>query len=177
MTLRRNGPSNGPNSSSKSPAVRTAFIFFQRFWKCCILLVKRRQECSLNAAQALGYKISEQTQLLRKLHKEQSSGFCLLRTLAKTLGPYFLTGTLCLLIQDAFMFSIPQVLRWERETYRMWFIWLWNAKTFMDFKVCLDTFLGPLHVEVWTTWWQIYDKITPCHTRLKKEDHSLKKRL
>uniref|UniRef100_A0A8C1V5M9 ABC-type glutathione-S-conjugate transporter n=1 Tax=Cyprinus carpio TaxID=7962 RepID=A0A8C1V5M9_CYPCA len=52
----------------------------------------------------------EQTQLLRKLHKEQSSGFCLLRTLAKNFGPYFLTGTLCLVIQDIFMFSIPQVL-------------------------------------------------------------------
>uniref|UniRef100_A0A673GYT1 ABC-type glutathione-S-conjugate transporter n=1 Tax=Sinocyclocheilus rhinocerous TaxID=307959 RepID=A0A673GYT1_9TELE len=45
-----------------------------------------------------------------KLHKEQISGFCLLRTLAKNFGPYFLTGTLCLVIQDAFMFSIPQVL-------------------------------------------------------------------
>ncbi|TRY93238.1 hypothetical protein DNTS_014375 [Danionella cerebrum] len=68
------------------------------------------QESSLNGAQALGLKLSEQTQLFRKLHKEQSSGFCLLRTLAKNFGPYFLTGTLCLIIQDAFMFSIPQVL-------------------------------------------------------------------
>ncbi|XP_051994919.1 multidrug resistance-associated protein 1 [Xyrauchen texanus] len=70
----------------------------------------QQQESSLNAAQALGYKLTEQTQLLRKLHKEQSSGFCLLRTLAKNFGHYFLTGTLCLIIQDAFMFSIPQVL-------------------------------------------------------------------
>ncbi|XP_067274892.1 multidrug resistance-associated protein 1 isoform X2 [Pseudorasbora parva] len=70
----------------------------------------QQQESSLNRSQALGYKLSEQTQLLRKLHKEQSSGFCLLRTLAKNFGPYFLTGTICLVIQDAFMFSIPQVL-------------------------------------------------------------------
>uniref|UniRef100_A0A671NH09 ABC-type glutathione-S-conjugate transporter n=1 Tax=Sinocyclocheilus anshuiensis TaxID=1608454 RepID=A0A671NH09_9TELE len=70
----------------------------------------QQQESALNGAQALGYKLSEQTQLLRKLHKEQISGFCLLRTLAKNFGPYFLTGTLCLVIQDAFMFSIPQVL-------------------------------------------------------------------
>ncbi|KAG1968389.1 multidrug resistance-associated protein [Pimephales promelas] len=70
----------------------------------------QQQESSLNGSQALGYKLSEQKQLLRKLHKEQSSGFCLLRTLAKNFGPYFLTGTLCLVIQDAFMFSIPQVL-------------------------------------------------------------------
>ncbi|XP_042578213.1 multidrug resistance-associated protein 1-like isoform X3 [Cyprinus carpio] len=70
----------------------------------------QQQESAMNGAQALGYKLSEQTQLLRKLHKEQSSGFCLLRTLAKNFGPYFLTGTLCLVIQDIFMFSIPQVL-------------------------------------------------------------------
>uniref|UniRef100_A0A8C1PKV4 ABC-type glutathione-S-conjugate transporter n=1 Tax=Cyprinus carpio TaxID=7962 RepID=A0A8C1PKV4_CYPCA len=70
----------------------------------------QQQESALNGTQALGYKLSEQTQLLRKLHKEQISGFCLLRTLAKNFGPYFLTGTLCLVIQDAFMFSIPQVL-------------------------------------------------------------------
>ncbi|XP_059413452.1 multidrug resistance-associated protein 1 [Carassius carassius] len=70
----------------------------------------QQQGSTLNGAQALGYKLSEQTQLLRKLHKEQISGFCLLRTLAKNFGPYFLTGTLFLVIQDAFMFSIPQVL-------------------------------------------------------------------
>lgn len=89
-------------------------MLFQRLklgYKCCVLSFKHRQESSLNEAQGLGYKLSEQTQLLRKLHKEQSSGFCLLRTLAKNFGPYFLTGTLCLVIQDAFMFSIPQVLR------------------------------------------------------------------
>uniref|UniRef100_A0A8C1RE57 ABC-type glutathione-S-conjugate transporter n=1 Tax=Cyprinus carpio TaxID=7962 RepID=A0A8C1RE57_CYPCA len=71
---------------------------------------KQWAKIALNGTQALGYKLSEQTQLLRKLHKEQISGFCLLRTLAKNFGPYFLTGTLCLVIQDAFMFSIPQVL-------------------------------------------------------------------
>uniref|UniRef100_A0A8B9RPG4 ABC-type glutathione-S-conjugate transporter n=1 Tax=Astyanax mexicanus TaxID=7994 RepID=A0A8B9RPG4_ASTMX len=59
---------------------------------------------------ALGCRITEQTQLLHKLRQEQSSGFLLLRTLAKTFGPFFLTGTLCLIIHDAFMFSIPQVL-------------------------------------------------------------------
>uniref|UniRef100_A0A8B9RLN9 ABC-type glutathione-S-conjugate transporter n=1 Tax=Astyanax mexicanus TaxID=7994 RepID=A0A8B9RLN9_ASTMX len=49
-------------------------------------------------------------QLLRKLQKEQSSGFCLLRTLARNFGPCFLSGTLCLIVHDAFMFAIPQVL-------------------------------------------------------------------
>uniref|UniRef100_A0A3B3ZX39 ABC-type glutathione-S-conjugate transporter n=1 Tax=Periophthalmus magnuspinnatus TaxID=409849 RepID=A0A3B3ZX39_9GOBI len=49
-------------------------------------------------------------QLLRKLQKEQSSGFFLLRTLARKFGSYFLTGTLCIIFHDAFMFAIPQVL-------------------------------------------------------------------
>lgn len=65
----------------------------------------------MSAAVAQGSRLPEQTQLLHKLRKEQSSGFCLLRTLARSFGPYFLTGTLCLVIHDAFMFSIPQVLR------------------------------------------------------------------
>ena len=56
-------------------------------------------------------RLTEQTQLLKKLRREQSSGFYLIRTLARSFGPYFLTGTLCLLFHDAFMFAIPQVLR------------------------------------------------------------------
>uniref|UniRef100_A0A673MVE0 ATP-binding cassette, sub-family C (CFTR/MRP), member 6a n=1 Tax=Sinocyclocheilus rhinocerous TaxID=307959 RepID=A0A673MVE0_9TELE len=59
---------------------------------------------------ALGSRLPEQAQFLRKIQKEQSSGFCLLRTLARSFGPYFLTGTLCLMVHDAFMFSVPQVL-------------------------------------------------------------------
>ncbi|XP_033887090.1 multidrug resistance-associated protein 1-like isoform X3 [Acipenser ruthenus] len=55
-------------------------------------------------------KMPDQAQLLRKLQKEQSSGFCLLRALARVFGPYFLSGTLCLVVHDVFMFSIPQVL-------------------------------------------------------------------
>uniref|UniRef100_A0A8C2J576 ABC-type glutathione-S-conjugate transporter n=1 Tax=Cyprinus carpio TaxID=7962 RepID=A0A8C2J576_CYPCA len=59
---------------------------------------------------ALGSRLPEQAQFLRKIQKEQSSGFCLLRTLARSFGPYFLNGTLCLMVHDAFMFSVPQVL-------------------------------------------------------------------
>uniref|UniRef100_A0A8C6P2J7 ABC-type glutathione-S-conjugate transporter n=1 Tax=Nothobranchius furzeri TaxID=105023 RepID=A0A8C6P2J7_NOTFU len=55
-------------------------------------------------------RLPDQAQLLRKLQKEQSSGFFLLRTLARKFGPYFLTGTLCIIFHDAFMFAIPQVL-------------------------------------------------------------------
>ncbi|KAI5097098.1 multidrug resistance-associated protein 1-like isoform X2, partial [Silurus meridionalis] len=69
-----------------------------------------QQERSINVSRTLSSKITEQTQLLQKLSQEQSTGFLLLRLLAKSFGPCFLSGTLCLLIHDAFMFSIPQLL-------------------------------------------------------------------
>ncbi|XP_033908710.3 multidrug resistance-associated protein 1-like isoform X2 [Acipenser ruthenus] len=65
---------------------------------------------SLSPTATLGSRMPDQAQLLRKLQKEQSSGFCLLRALARVFGPYFLSGTLCLVVHDVFMFSIPQVL-------------------------------------------------------------------
>uniref|UniRef100_A0A4W6BWQ9 ABC-type glutathione-S-conjugate transporter n=1 Tax=Lates calcarifer TaxID=8187 RepID=A0A4W6BWQ9_LATCA len=67
-------------------------------------------EKALASGVALGSRLPDQAQLLRKLQKEQSSGFFLLRTLARKFGPYFLTGTLCIIFHDAFMFAIPQVL-------------------------------------------------------------------
>uniref|UniRef100_A0A4W4HCM0 ABC-type glutathione-S-conjugate transporter n=1 Tax=Electrophorus electricus TaxID=8005 RepID=A0A4W4HCM0_ELEEL len=70
---------------------------------------KLQQHCTVKPTRPTA-KPSYQAQLLRKLQKEQSSGFCLLRTLARNFGPYFLSGTLCLVVHDAFMFSIPQVL-------------------------------------------------------------------
>uniref|UniRef100_A0A8C7QSC6 ABC-type glutathione-S-conjugate transporter n=1 Tax=Oncorhynchus mykiss TaxID=8022 RepID=A0A8C7QSC6_ONCMY len=69
-----------------------------------------RQEKTIAAGVALGSRLPDQAQILRKLQKEQSSGFCLLRTLARNLGPYFLTGTMCIIFHDFFMFAIPQVL-------------------------------------------------------------------
>uniref|UniRef100_A0A6Q2WPZ6 ABC-type glutathione-S-conjugate transporter n=1 Tax=Esox lucius TaxID=8010 RepID=A0A6Q2WPZ6_ESOLU len=66
--------------------------------------------CNRNPNVALGTRLPDQAQILRKLQKEQSSGFCLLRTLARNFGPYFLTGTLCIIFHDIFMFAIPQVL-------------------------------------------------------------------
>uniref|UniRef100_A0A673MY43 ATP-binding cassette, sub-family C (CFTR/MRP), member 6a n=1 Tax=Sinocyclocheilus rhinocerous TaxID=307959 RepID=A0A673MY43_9TELE len=71
---------------------------------------RTKQENHLSTSIALGSRLPEQAQFLRKIQKEQSSGFCLLRTLARSFGPYFLTGTLCLMVHDAFMFSVPQVL-------------------------------------------------------------------
>ncbi|XP_068606933.1 multidrug resistance-associated protein 1-like [Brachionichthys hirsutus] len=70
----------------------------------------QKQEKALASGVALGSRLPDQAQLLRKLRKEQSSGFFLLRTLARKFGPYFLTGTLCIICHDAFMFAIPQVL-------------------------------------------------------------------
>ncbi|KAG7278893.1 hypothetical protein CRUP_036407 [Coryphaenoides rupestris] len=70
----------------------------------------KKQEKALASGVALGGKLPDQAQLLRKLQREQSSGFFLLRTLARKFGPYFLTGTLCIVFHDAFMFAIPQVL-------------------------------------------------------------------
>uniref|UniRef100_A0A8D3DKG1 ABC-type glutathione-S-conjugate transporter n=1 Tax=Scophthalmus maximus TaxID=52904 RepID=A0A8D3DKG1_SCOMX len=70
----------------------------------------QKQEKALASGVALGSRLPDQAQLLRKLQKEQSSGFFLLRALARKFGPYFLTGTLCIILHDCFMFAIPQVL-------------------------------------------------------------------
>lgn len=86
--------------------------FLFRFLACnSFSLPPCRQEKALASGAALGSRLPDQAQLLRKLQKEQSSGFFLLRTLARKFGPYFLTGTLCIIFHDAFMFAIPQVLR------------------------------------------------------------------
>uniref|UniRef100_A0A7N8WS45 ABC-type glutathione-S-conjugate transporter n=1 Tax=Mastacembelus armatus TaxID=205130 RepID=A0A7N8WS45_9TELE len=75
-----------------------------------VFLLSGRQEKALVSGVALGSRLPDQAQLLRKLQKKQSSGFFLLSTLARKFGPYFLTGTLCIIFHDAFMFAIPQVL-------------------------------------------------------------------
>ncbi|XP_055772481.1 multidrug resistance-associated protein 1-like, partial [Salvelinus fontinalis] len=70
----------------------------------------QQMDCSLSDCRPTGPKLTEQTQLLKKLRQEQNSGFCLFRVLARSFGPFFLKGTLFLIFHDAFMFSIPQVL-------------------------------------------------------------------
>uniref|UniRef100_A0A8C2GUE0 ABC-type glutathione-S-conjugate transporter n=1 Tax=Cyprinus carpio TaxID=7962 RepID=A0A8C2GUE0_CYPCA len=64
------------------------------------------ERTKLHTSIALGSRLPEQAQFLRKIQKEQSSGFCLLRTLARSFGPYFLTGTLCLM-QISSYFIVP----------------------------------------------------------------------
>ncbi|XP_040014052.1 multidrug resistance-associated protein 1-like [Xiphias gladius] len=53
---------------------------------------------------------TEKTHLLKKIRKGQGSGLLLINALGRSFGPYFLCGTLCLLLHDAFMFAVPQVL-------------------------------------------------------------------
>ncbi|XP_068425589.1 multidrug resistance-associated protein 1-like [Clinocottus analis] len=53
---------------------------------------------------------TEKTQLLKKKRKGRGYGLFLLRALGRSFGLYFLCGTLCLLLHDAFMFAVPQVL-------------------------------------------------------------------
>ncbi|XP_077442271.1 multidrug resistance-associated protein 1-like isoform X10 [Vanacampus margaritifer] len=53
---------------------------------------------------------SEKSRLLSKPQRRRSHISLLLCALGRSFGPYFLTGTLCLLLHDAFMFAVPQVL-------------------------------------------------------------------
>uniref|UniRef100_A0A4W5KVT8 ABC-type glutathione-S-conjugate transporter n=1 Tax=Hucho hucho TaxID=62062 RepID=A0A4W5KVT8_9TELE len=66
-----------------------------------------RQEKTMAAGVALGTRLPDQAQILRKLQKEQSSGFCLLRTLARNFGPYFLTGTMSARIHRKYCMILP----------------------------------------------------------------------
>uniref|UniRef100_UPI0037E8C348 multidrug resistance-associated protein 1-like n=1 Tax=Semicossyphus pulcher TaxID=241346 RepID=UPI0037E8C348 len=54
--------------------------------------------------------LTEKTQLLRKNRKGRGYGLFLLHALGRSFGPYFLCGTVCLLLHDTFMFAVPQVL-------------------------------------------------------------------
>uniref|UniRef100_A0A674E8J7 ATP-binding cassette, sub-family C (CFTR/MRP), member 6a n=1 Tax=Salmo trutta TaxID=8032 RepID=A0A674E8J7_SALTR len=99
------------------PVKDASFLSKMLFWWFTGLVVKEpiticilSQEKTMAAGVALGTRLPDQAQILRKLQKEQSSGFCLLRTLARNFGPYFLTGTMCIIFHDFFMFAIPQVL-------------------------------------------------------------------
>uniref|UniRef100_A0A8C7QWX9 ABC-type glutathione-S-conjugate transporter n=1 Tax=Oncorhynchus mykiss TaxID=8022 RepID=A0A8C7QWX9_ONCMY len=71
--------------------------------------LEEEQEKTIAAGVALGSRLPDQAQILRKLQKEQSSGFCLLRTLARNLGPYFLTGTMkhCMILPCSLFHPYP----------------------------------------------------------------------
>uniref|UniRef100_A0A7N9ANN6 ABC-type glutathione-S-conjugate transporter n=1 Tax=Mastacembelus armatus TaxID=205130 RepID=A0A7N9ANN6_9TELE len=72
----------------------------------------QKQEKALVSGVALGSRLPDQAQLLRKLQKKQSSGFFLLSTLARKFGPYFLTGTL---LQSRLLFLHSLLLGFMRD--------------------------------------------------------------
>ncbi|XP_006003002.2 multidrug resistance-associated protein 1 [Latimeria chalumnae] len=55
-------------------------------------------------------KQPEETQVLMKRQGEQSNGTALLKALWRIYGNHFLLGTLCLVLSDVLLFSIPQIL-------------------------------------------------------------------
>ncbi|XP_062841068.1 multidrug resistance-associated protein 1 [Trichomycterus rosablanca] len=70
-----------------------------------------QQERSVDGTRAPSFRITQPTPIFQKLRQEQGGGFLLLRVLVRTFGSHFLAGTLCLIVHDVVMFSIPQVLR------------------------------------------------------------------
>ncbi|XP_029940293.1 multidrug resistance-associated protein 1-like [Salarias fasciatus] len=55
--------------------------------------------------------ITEKTQLMTKTRTGPGYHFLILHTLGRSFGPYFLCGTVCLVLHDAVVFTVPQVLR------------------------------------------------------------------
>uniref|UniRef100_A0A3Q2XL02 ABC transmembrane type-1 domain-containing protein n=1 Tax=Hippocampus comes TaxID=109280 RepID=A0A3Q2XL02_HIPCM len=89
--------------------------------------------------------VSKVRWLLRKPSKKRSYISLLLRALGRSFGPYFLTGTLCLLLHDAFMFAVPQVLSlllgfMRDEDAAMWKGFLFAGLLF--FLSCLQSLLN-----------------------------------
>ncbi|XP_072320134.1 multidrug resistance-associated protein 1-like [Eucyclogobius newberryi] len=54
--------------------------------------------------------LSEKTHLLQAEEHKQNLSLLLLRTTARNFGLYFLCGTMCLVLHDVAMFTVPQVL-------------------------------------------------------------------
>uniref|UniRef100_A0A6Q2XST6 ABC-type glutathione-S-conjugate transporter n=1 Tax=Esox lucius TaxID=8010 RepID=A0A6Q2XST6_ESOLU len=82
-------------------------------------------------------QLPDQAQILRKLQKEQSSGFCLLRTLARNFGPYFLTGTLCIIFHDIFILLLGFMKEEEAPLWKGYFY-----ATLMFLLSCLQSLLN-----------------------------------
>ncbi|KAI9534115.1 hypothetical protein NQZ68_016833 [Dissostichus eleginoides] len=88
---------------------------------------------------------TEKTQLLRRSRKGEGNCIFLMQALGRRFGMYFLRGTLCLLLHDAFMFAVPQVLSLllgfmrDRDT-AMWKGFLYAALLFL--LSCLQSLLN-----------------------------------
>ncbi|KAM7392240.1 hypothetical protein PAMA_007390 [Pampus argenteus] len=98
--------------------------------------------CSSSVGSA---KLTEKTQLLRKRRKKSSYGLFLLHTLGQSFGPDFLCGTLCLLLHDAFMFTVPQVLSLLLGFMRDQDTAMWKGYLFASLLFLLSCLQSLLH--------------------------------
>ncbi|KAJ0051128.1 hypothetical protein NL108_014591 [Boleophthalmus pectinirostris] len=69
----------------------------------------REEESSRGLEEPCG-GVSEKSHLLQRQELRQNLSLLLLRTTAQSFGLYFLCGTVCLLLHDVAMFTVPQVL-------------------------------------------------------------------
>ncbi|KAM4521267.1 multidrug resistance-associated protein 1-like, partial [Odontesthes bonariensis] len=88
---------------------------------------------------------TEKTHLLRKKKKGWSYEFSLLWALGRSFGSYFLCGTLCLLLHDAFMFAVPQVLSALLDFMRDKEAALWKGFLFASLLFLLSCLQSVLH--------------------------------
>ncbi|XP_063760007.1 multidrug resistance-associated protein 1-like [Eleginops maclovinus] len=118
--------------------------------KCCTQNRKQLQEepadSGLSWSRLSGSDLpTEKTQLLRRSRKGRGNCILLVQALGRRFGMYFLRGTLCLLLHDAFMFAVPQVLSLllgfmrDKDT-AMWKGFLYAALLFL--LSCLQSLLN-----------------------------------
>uniref|UniRef100_A0A8C9YK81 ABC-type glutathione-S-conjugate transporter n=1 Tax=Sander lucioperca TaxID=283035 RepID=A0A8C9YK81_SANLU len=88
---------------------------------------------------------TEETLLLRRNRKGRGYGLFLLQALGRSFGFYFLTGTLCLLLHDAFMFAVPQVLSLLLSFMRDEDAAMWKGFLFASLLFLLSCLQSLLH--------------------------------
>ncbi|TDH11131.1 hypothetical protein EPR50_G00057620, partial [Perca flavescens] len=88
---------------------------------------------------------TEETLLLRRNRKGRGYGLFLLQALGRSFGFYFLSGTLCLLLHDAFMFAVPQVLSLLLSFMRDKDAAMWKGFLFASLLFLLSCLQSLLH--------------------------------
>ncbi|XP_047424944.1 multidrug resistance-associated protein 1-like isoform X2 [Mugil cephalus] len=88
---------------------------------------------------------TEKTQLLHKNRKGRSHDLVLLYALGQCFGLYFVCGTLCLLLHDAFMFAVPQVLSALLGFMRIKDAAMWKGFLFASLLFVLSCLQSVLH--------------------------------
>ncbi|XP_054478436.1 multidrug resistance-associated protein 1-like [Anoplopoma fimbria] len=118
----------------------------EKFWTQNCKKLQRRCRCSTGSGHLPpGPAPTEKTQLLRKNRKGRGYGLFLLRALGRSFGLYFLCGTLCLLLHDAFMFAVPQVLSLLLGFMRDEDAALWKGFLFASLLFLLSCLQSLLH--------------------------------